>query len=181
MSFFKITLYSVKLNILRSKQQQHISSRNTLLPWPPSEHSRNCPPIGQSQSHVTKPDPPVFSQTLIGNSWEEGPKICKLFAHILNEWKATNLTIVGGANGMLKLVINEFVDTNLRVNWPHPFKQLVIIGNIFKISTLRCWSWSSIKLVAAKQKWCWQLRRINKLRSFDMRLRQCQASVSNTN
>ena len=94
MILFKITLYSVKLNILRSKQQQHISSRNTLLPWPPSEHSRNCPPIGQSQSHVTKPDPPVFSQTLIGNSWEEGPKICKLFAQILSEWNFADLTIV---------------------------------------------------------------------------------------
>ena len=61
---------------------------------PPSEHSGNCAPIGRAAGHVTPPEPPVFSQTLIGNSWEEGPKFCKLFAHVLGEWKCTDLTIV---------------------------------------------------------------------------------------
>ena len=61
---------------------------------PPSEHSGNCSPIGRAAGHVTPPEPPVFSQTLIGNSWEEGPKFCKLFAHVLGEWKCTDLTIV---------------------------------------------------------------------------------------
>ena len=56
--------------------------------------------IGWPPGHVTRDTPPVFSQTLIGNSWEEGPRFCKLFTQNLGEWNLGKLTNVGAAQSL---------------------------------------------------------------------------------
>ena len=90
------------------------SQPDTLLLCPAGPIASPAQPpdlIGWPPDHVTRDTPPVFSQTLIGNSWEEGPRFCKLFTQNLGEWNFAKLTNVGTAQYLsLELNSGKFLD-----------------------------------------------------------------------